>query len=144
MIDHNDFWVPPGCLPGKTEEQTREYLRELEQTQRDRSKSAFGDALIALQRERIYATRHGVARPKSRPGRAEFGVRLPSLLRETLGWQNGGYVRNTGIEINDLSTIVPVDDDFWQFEEISEKDAANHSLVFVFGSDHQVGATTAP
>ena len=139
MINRDDFWVPPGCLPGRSEEQTMTDLRELEEAHRNKSKSAFGDALIADARNRIHSRRLGVETAQIAAWESQHGVRLPNLLRQVLGWQDGGYVRHTGIEIYSLKAIVPVDDDFWRFEEIPEAEAANHSLVFVSGSEYQVG-----
>ena len=139
MINREDFWVPPGCLPGMSPEQTKTYLRELEEKCREQKTTALNDAIVADARHRVYSPRTGVDATALEAWESEQGVRLPRLLREVLGWQNGGHVRNTSIEIHSLSAIVPVDDDFWRFEEIPQSEAADQSLVFVFGTDTQIG-----
>ena len=139
MINREDFWVPPGCLPGMSPEQTKTYLRELEEKCREQKTTALNDAIVADARHRVYSPRTGVDATALEAWESEQGVRLPKLLREVLGWQNGGHVRNTWIEIHSLSAIVPVDDDFWRFEEIPQSEAPDHSRVFVFGTDTQIG-----
>jgi hypothetical protein len=139
MIDRANFWVPPGCLPGMSPEQTQDYLRELEKKHRQQFSSDLHDAFVADARNRIYSPRPGALATAFEAWENEHGVRLPKVLREVLDWQDGGHVRNTAIEIYSLGAIVPVDDDFWRFEEIPRAEAADQTKVFVFGHDNQVG-----
>jgi hypothetical protein len=81
----------------------------------------------------------GVTAEEIRAWEDERGVTLPEPLRTALGLRNGGYVRNTGVEILPLGEMVPVDDDFWDHTELDEDEAEDRSLLFVFGSDMNGG-----
>jgi hypothetical protein len=68
-------------------------------------------------------------------------LKLPEPIRTAIGIRNGGNVRNTSIEILPLDQIVPVDDDFWEYTEISEEEAPQHQLLFIFGNETETGGT---
>ena len=67
------------------------------------------------------------------------GVRLPNLLREAFRRNAGGSVRFTEIEILPLSELMPVEDDFWEYEEIADEEAPDHALVFLLGWENSTG-----
>src|SRR5262249_3014229 len=71
----------------------------------------------------------------------KHGVKLPELLRTALALRNGGCVRNTSLEILPLEDIEPVDEDFWEWTELDEDEAADHDLMFRFGEESETGAT---
>jgi hypothetical protein len=71
----------------------------------------------------------------------EYGVKLPEPIRTALGIRNGGFVRNAPIQVLPLDEIVPADDEFWEYTEIEEDEAPDHRLMFVFGSDTEIGGT---
>jgi hypothetical protein len=83
----------------------------------------------------------GVTAEEIREWEREYGVTLPEPLRTALGLRNGGFVRNTAIEVLPLDQIVPVADDFWEYTEIEEDEAPDRSLLFIFGNEMQGGAT---
>ena len=64
----------------------------------------------------------------------KHGVTLPEPIRTALGVRNGGFVRNTSIEIGSLDEIVPADAQFWEWTELDDDEVPDHSLMFVFGS----------
>ncbi len=142
IFNRDDFWASADCLPGMNLEQTQTYLRELEEKSRDQSRSGVFGALAAGARDRINLNRArpGVDAAALDAWENEHGVTLPKLLRTVLGWQNGGYFRESEIEIFSLNAIVPVDDDFGRFDEIPKSEAADQSLVFVFGTHAEDGA----
>ena len=71
----------------------------------------------------------------------QHGVKLPEPLRAALGIRNGGYVRDTDVEVLPLDQFEPVDDDFWKWTEIEEDEAPDHGLLFAFGNEAQSGGT---
>jgi len=75
----------------------------------------------------------GVTPEAIRGWERRHGVTLPEPIRTALGRRNGGWVRNTEIEILPLEQIEPVDDEFWDYTEIEEDEAPDHRLLFAFG-----------
>jgi hypothetical protein len=67
-------------------------------------------------------------------------VRLPEPIRTAIAIQNGGCVRNSSVEILPLAQIQPVDEEFWEYTELNEDEAADRDLLFVFGNEAETGA----
>ncbi|HEV3342738.1 MAG TPA: SMI1/KNR4 family protein [Pirellulales bacterium] len=85
--------------------------------------------------------RPGVGPEEIAEWEARHGVVLPEPLRTAFALRNGGLVRTAPLEILPLDQIVPVDEGFWDFTEIGESEAPDHSLLFVFGNETEVGGT---
>lgn len=85
--------------------------------------------------------RAGVSDEQIRGWESRYATKLPEPLRTALRLRNGGYVRDTAIEIARLEGIGPVHDEFWEFADIDDEEGTDHRLVFVFGGDNEAGGT---
>jgi len=136
MADHESFWVEPGCAPGMSADETKAYLRQLE-----RGNAAFGDALIAYLREKVFSPRPGLKLHQIEAWERGSGVRLPSTLREALQVQDGGYVRGTRLAICRLEEMTSLSRGDWNhlWENADNRGFGDPAKLISIGSDEITG-----
>jgi len=83
--------------------------------------------------------RPGLSDKTIRDWEERHGVKLPGSLGEAFRRGDGGSIRFTDLEILPLGQIVPMEDDFWLYEEIPGDEAEDHALVFRLGYENTVG-----
>src|SRR6516165_8043315 len=126
MIDFDQFWAEPGCLPGISKEQSEAYLRQLVD-QYGPGAAAFDPTVDSMLHPGPGLTKEQIVAWES-----EHGVQLPEVLREAYARQNGGFVYDTHLRILPLEEIANPDDEFWQWASCEEDEVPDRSLIFRF------------
>jgi hypothetical protein len=132
MIDFDQFWAEPGCLPGISKEQSEAYLRQLVD-QYGPGAAAFDPTVDSMLHPGPGLTAEQIAEWES-----EHGVRLPVILREAFARQNGGFVYDTHLRILPLEEIAKPDEEFWNWASYEEEEIPVRNLVFRFAEDQEV------
>jgi hypothetical protein len=132
MIDFDQFWAEPGCLPGISKEQSEAYLRQLVD-QYGPGAAAFDPSVDSMLHPGPGLTTEQIAAWES-----EHGVQLPEVLRQAFARQNGGFVYDTHLRILPLEEIANPDDEFWDWASYEEEEIPDRTLVFRFAEDQQV------
>jgi SMI1 / KNR4 family (SUKH-1) len=132
MIDFNQFWAEPGCLPGMSPEETQAFVQQMAahfQPQGGASFDPTGD---------LINPGPGLTADQISTWEGERGVRLPDVLRQAFAKQNGGFVLNTQLRILPLEEIANPDDDFWEFACCEEEDVPDRGLIYRFAEEQEV------
>jgi hypothetical protein len=131
MMDFDRFWTERGCAPGMTREETEAELRQ----------PAFGGTMADLVPPGALDPGPGVTADQVAAWEHERGVRLPDLLRQALGRQDGGYVRGTRFRILALAEIACPDQEFWHYACYQEEEVPDQRLVLRFAWDDESGGS---
>src|SRR5258708_2545973 len=123
MIDFDRFWAEPGILPGMSAMESQAVLQE----------TAYGLADEAL------FPGPGVTAQQVEDWERAQGVRLPDVLRQALGRQTGGYVRDSHVRVLPLAEIGRPDEELWEDASYDEEEVPDRGLVLQFGSEDEFG-----
>jgi hypothetical protein len=133
MIDFDQFWAEPGCLPGMSREETEAYVQQLA-TQFNPQAAASLD----LTGDPMFNPGPGLTAEQLDEWERERGVKLPDLLRQAFAKQNGGFVYATQLRILPLEEIATPDEEFWQYACCEEEHVPDRELILRFAEEQEV------
>jgi hypothetical protein len=141
MTDQDSFWVEPGCAPSMDRDQTEAYLRELEAGYRGKGNAALGEAFVAHARSELNRPRPGPDETIIDAWEQEHGVRLPSMLRDALRIQDGGYVSGTRLLLAPLAQVKPLSGDAFAhiWEDGDNTEFGDPARLLLVGGEETLG-----
>src|SRR5262249_54375199 len=131
MIDFNQFWAEPGCLPGLSKEETEAYLKQLT------DQYGPGAATFEPTGDSMFVPGPGVSVEQIDAWEHNRGVRLPDVLRQAFAKQNGGFVYDSHLRILPLEEIDRPSDEFWEYACCEEEDVPDRNLIFRFAEEQE-------
>jgi SMI1 / KNR4 family (SUKH-1) len=141
MNDRDSFWAEPGTAPGMDQDQTEDYLRQVEAGHREKGDAVIGEAFVVHARSLLNPPRPGPDEATIDSREQGHGVRLPSTLRDALQIQDGGYVAGTRLQLYRLSQIESLSGEgyahMWENED--NREFGDPSKLHLVGMDEAHG-----